>query len=422
MTKSQWNDLLADGPVLLDGATGSNLMKAGMPFGVCPEQWITEHPEILIDLQRRYIAAGSRIVYAPTFTANRLRLEDYGLAEQTAVVNKKLIQMSQKAADGKAFVAGDITMTGKTLIPLGTLDFEKLVEVYKEQIQAIVEAGADLIIVETMMNLQETRAAVLAAKEVCELPVMVTMTFDTAGRTLYGNSCEAAAVVLDSLHVDAVGVNCSEGPEGILPLIRRMHAVTKLPLIAKPNAGKPRILEDQSTVYDMNAEEFAAKMVLLFKAGASFLGGCCGTAPDYIEAVKQHLADISCNIKSPEGSITKEEKHLATEREIINLSENPVISRIYASEIPELAKELQEGEYETLLDLLAEAEEEADLVELNFDLPENSEGKTECIMAEAVLQTAAMSRLPWSFTSGYRSVLERAARVYPGTAIIKIQK
>ena len=175
MTKQEFREWAKKGFIFLDGATGSNLMKAGMPAGVCPEQWILEHEEVMENLQKEYVKAGTNILYAPTFTANRIKLEEYGLEDQIEEINKKLVAISKRAADKKAMVAGDITMTGRQLKPMGDMEFETLVNVYKEQIRLLDEAGVDLLVVETMMSLQESRAALIAAKEVSDLPVMVTL-------------------------------------------------------------------------------------------------------------------------------------------------------------------------------------------------------------------------------------------------------
>ena len=195
MTKQQFKEFLRDRYVLLDGATGSNLIKKGMPSGVCPEQWILEHPQILTELQRSYVEAGTNILYAPTFTANRIKLAEYGLEQRQEEMIRGLVALSRQAAGrGEAeawesdlpLVAGDLTMTGQQLKPMGPLDLESLITVYKEQIRLMEQAGADLLVVETMMSLGEARAALIAAREVTELPVMVTMTFEADGRTLFG--------------------------------------------------------------------------------------------------------------------------------------------------------------------------------------------------------------------------------------------
>lgn len=198
-------------PVILDGATGTNLMEAGMPIGVCPESWVLENPQVLLDLQRRYVEAGSHIVYASTFTGNRIKLEEYGLQERLEEINTQLVALSRQAVGDQALVAGDMTMTGQQLFPMGELLFEELVDVYKEQASVLAKAGVDLFVVETMMSLQECRAAVIAIREVCDLPIMVTLTYNEDGRTLFGTPPETAVVVLQSLGVDAIGVNCSTG-------------------------------------------------------------------------------------------------------------------------------------------------------------------------------------------------------------------
>ena len=205
---------MKENPIFLDGATGSNLQRQGMSAGVCPERWILENREVLIKLQQDFVDAGTNIVYAPTFTANRIKLAEYGLEAQIREINRELVALSRKAVGDRALVAGDLTMTGAQLAPMGKLDFEELIDVYKEQIAFLVEAGVDLLVVETMMSLQETRAALIAAKEVCELPVMATMTFESDGRTLYGTDAVTAAVVLESLGADAVDTNCSAGQIG----------------------------------------------------------------------------------------------------------------------------------------------------------------------------------------------------------------
>ena len=189
-----------------------------MPAGVCPEEWILKNREVLIKLQAEYIEAGTDIIYAPTFSGNRIKLAEYGLADNIRNINKNLVGISKDAikeagADRKIYIAGDITMTGKQVYPAGTLMFEDLIDIYKEQISYLCEAGADMLVIETMMSLQECRAAVIAAKETCSLPVMVTLTFNEDGRTLYGTSPGTAALVLDTLGADAIGVNCSTGPD-----------------------------------------------------------------------------------------------------------------------------------------------------------------------------------------------------------------
>lgn len=234
MNKAEFRKLFDEKILILDGATGTNLMNAGMPLGVCPEKWILEHQQIMVDLQTEYLHAGTDILYAPTFTCNRIKLNEYGLADSLVDMNKRLVALSKTAvsAAGHGLVAGDITMTGEMLYPMGKLQFEELVDVYKEQIQVLDESGCDLLVVETMMSLAETRAAVIAAKEVSELPIIASLTFNEDGRTLYGTDPITAVNVLQNLGVAAIGVNCSTGPDKMVELVRQMKSIAFVPIFA----------------------------------------------------------------------------------------------------------------------------------------------------------------------------------------------
>ena len=287
MTRSEFQALLRNGTVILDGATGSNLRASGMPVGVCTEQWVLEHPEVLQDLQRAYVEAGSQIVYAPSFSANRLSLSMYALEDQLAAMNRALVQLSRDAVGGKAFVAGDMATCGKPVDVEGGVRYEELIEVYREQAQLLVDAGVDLIGLETMMGVTECSAAIEAIRSVCDLPVMCTLTLDAVGAAYFDGDAELAAQTLPALGADAIGVNCGQGPELYLSVIQRMRAHTDLPLIAKPNAGLPVIQSDGSAVYGMSPGKFAREMQQLKKAGAGILGGCCGTTPEHIRMLKE---------------------------------------------------------------------------------------------------------------------------------------
>ena len=287
MTRSEFQALLNGGAILLDGATGSNLRASGMPVGVCTEQWVLEHPEVLQNLQRAYVEAGSQIVYAPSFSANRLSLSMYALEDKLAEMNRALVQLSRDAVGGRAYVAGDMATCGKPVDVEGGVRYEELIEVYREQAQLLVDAGVDLIGLETMMGVTECSAAIEAIRSVCDLPVMCTLTLDAVGAAYFDGDAELAAQTLPALGADAIGVNCGQGPELYVSVIQRMRAHTDLPLIAKPNAGLPVIQSDGSAVYGMSPGKFAREMVQLKKAGAGILGGCCGTTPEHIRMLKE---------------------------------------------------------------------------------------------------------------------------------------
>ena len=285
MSKKEFRQRIAQGPLILDGATGSNLLKSGMPRGICSEKWIAEHPKPLIQLQKAYIEAGSHIVYAPTFLANPISLKSHGLAHETKQLNHELVRISKEAAAGKALVAGDISTTGKLMEPMGEMPYDTLFEAYKEQITYLSEAGVDLLVAETMMAPDETMVILDAAAEVCELPVLCSLTIESDGSLFFGGNIYDAAEALEAVGADAVGCNCSVGPEQLEAVIAGIRKRVSIPVIAKPNAGMPKITDTGEAVYHMEPEEFALHMEALYKAGASVLGGCCGTDPEYIRAL-----------------------------------------------------------------------------------------------------------------------------------------
>lgn len=277
MTREEFRALCQQGTVILDGATGSNLMKAGMPRGVCAEQWILEHPQAILELQSAYADAGSRIVYAPTFTASEPYLEEHGLADRLEQINRELVALSRQAVGDRAFIAGDMTTVGKSY-----LTYEDLLPVYTRQAEALAQAGVDLFVIETMMGLEETMAALEACRMVSDKPVMCSFTITSDGQFYLGGNVYEAAPQLEEFGVDAVGINCSCGPDQLESVIRSLAQTVSVPLIAKPNAGMPVIDEQGNAVYSMGPEDFGRHMKALQRAGASILGGCCGTDPAYI--------------------------------------------------------------------------------------------------------------------------------------------
>ena len=287
MNIHEFQQLTQQGIVILDGATGSNFRRAGMPVGVSGELWALEHPEVVIELQRAYVDAGSQIVYAPTFSANRIGLGMHGLESRLQEINAGLVALSKRAADGRALVAGDITTTGKVLEPQGDMTYQQLLDVYKEQVQALAEAGADLIVAETMLTLEETMAALEAAQAVCGLPVMCTLTLEADGHLLYGGTAVEAVEALQEMGAAALGLNCSVGPDQLESVVSSMKAVAKVPVIAKPNAGMPTMDDQGFAHYSMSPEDFARAMKKLTWRGARIVGGCCGTDPEYIRALAQ---------------------------------------------------------------------------------------------------------------------------------------
>lgn len=415
MNRQEFHALIKDDPIFLDGATGSNLQKKGMPAGICPEKWILEHRDIMIELQRQFVDAGSNIVYAPTFTANRIKLAEYGLADDIEKMNRDLVALSKEAVGDRAYVAGDLTMTGEQLAPMGKLSFEELIEVYKEQIRYLVDAGVDLLVIETMMSLQETRAAVIAAKEVCDLAVMATFTFEADGRTLFGTDAVTAAVVLESLGVAAVGTNCSTGPDRMVETVRAMAQATSIPVIAKPNAGLPALDADGNTIYDMDADTFGNGMRDLVMAGASIIGGCCGTTPDYIRAAKKAVEDMTLLHRE-----RPKLRYLTSERKTVAFGLNDpflvVGERINPTGKKKLQAALKEGSME-LVSSFAEEQEACGAAILDVNM--GMSGIDENVMMQKAIETvSAATSLPLSLDSSHVEVLEAALRAYPGRALV----
>lgn len=421
MTREKFIDFTKDHIIYLDGATGSNLVKAGMPSGVCPEQWILEHREVMLQLQKEYVQAGTNILYAPTFTANRVKLAEYHLEKNMSSMIHDLVAISKEAAASTpghpVYVAGDITMTGEQLRPMGKMELEDLIAIYKEQILCLVDAGADLLVVETMMSLAETRAALIAAKEVCDLPVIATLTFEADGRTLFGTDAKTAAVVLESLGASAIGANCSTGPAQMEGIISDMVSVTTIPIIAKPNAGLPFLDENGTTCYNMEAEEFTEEMQVLVNVGATILGGCCGTTPEFIRQLHDRFGTVAqaTATRRPEDI-----RYLTSERitHSFGLEDGFFVvgERINPTGKKALQAQLREGNYEKVIQFAEEQENcGAKVLDINMGMSGIDE---KLCMLRALEEVSGVTNLPLSLDSSYVEVLEAALRNYPGRALV----
>lgn len=421
MTREEFITLSKDHILYLDGATGSNLVKAGMPSGVCPEQWILEHQDVMLQLQKDYVQAGTNILYAPTFTANRVKLAEYHLEKNMTSMIRDLVAISKKAAESTpghpVYVAGDLTMTGEQLKPMGKMELETLIDIYKEQILCLVDAGADLLVVETMMSLAEIRAALIAAKEVCDLPVIATLTFEADGRTLFGTDAKTAAIVLESLGASAIGANCSTGPAQMESIISEMVSHTRIPVIAKPNAGLPFLDENGTTCYNMEAEEFAEEMEVLVNAGATILGGCCGTTPEFIRQIHERFgtdAKVAAS-RRPDGI-----RYLTSERitHSFGLDDGFFVvgERINPTGKKALQAQLREGSFEKVIQFAEEQEAcGAKVLDINMGMSGIDEKAS---MLRALEEVSGVTNLPLSLDSSYVEVLEAALRNYPGRALV----
>ena len=423
MTKKEFLEFAKSKIVIVDGATGSNLQQRGMPIGISPELFMLENPQVLIGLQREFLEAGSDILFAPTFTANRIKLTEYGLADRIVEINQGLVGLSKKAVEEyrsktgstrKVFIAADITMTGEQLAPMGTMTFEELVEVYKEQLSYIIPEEVDLVVVETMMSLQECRAALLAVKETCDLPVIISLTFNENNRTLYGTDPKTAIIVLQSMGADAVGVNCSTGPDKMSEIVREMKQYANVPIMAKPNAGIP-YLENGRTVFPLAAKEFASEMVQLVEEGADIVGGCCGSTPEHIKLLVDKVSKLSPQPVNPRHirAITTEQKTV----EIVLDGRFMIVGeRINPTGKKALQAELRENNYNMLSQIAAEqAELGADILDVNVGMNGIDEKE---VMLKATQEALQAADLPLCIDSSNLHVMEAALRVYPGRALI----
>jgi 5-methyltetrahydrofolate--homocysteine methyltransferase len=378
-------------PLILDGATGTALQKRGMPAGACTEQWVLDHPEAIKDVQSGYLAAGSQVLYAPTFGANRVKLEQHHIVGQTADYNARLLALTRETAGGTALVGADLAPTGLFVKPYGDTEFETLVEVYAEQAKALAEAGADLFVIETTMTLAEARAAVLAVRSVSDKPIFVTFTCDETGRSLSGTDMAAALVVMQRMGVTAFGLNCSTGPEEMLHQLRRIAPYATVPLIAKPNAGLPEVVDGQ-TIYHCPPEEFVAHVPALAEAGVRIFGGCCGTDETHIAALRRAVDAVNF------GALPQPERaaglFCATERRLIELTDDDEHSGVIACG-EDLEDDLMDAEEEIVCVAVESAEDVQSFAESCFAAPNSAM----CILSHS------------------KQALEQALRVYQGIAL-----
>lgn len=411
--KEKINKLLKKRVLILDGATGTEFQKRGMPSGACPEIWCLENPRIVQAIHSDYQKSGADVVYTCTFGANRFKLEQYDV-RNVRKVNSRLARLAKDAVGEKAMVAGDIGSTGQFVKPFGDVDFEEAVEVFKEQAGGLLEGGVDIFVIETMMDIQEARAALIAVKEVTDAFVMVTMTFEQDGRTLNGTDPVTALITLQSLGADAVGCNCSTGPEGMLEYIKMMKPYAKVPLVAKPNAGIPKLVGDE-TVFDMPPAEFASFGKKYVSAGVNIMGGCCGTSPEHIYAFRKEIQK-----EKPHAPFRKSISALSSARNfIVPEKDKPLCivgERINPTGKKALQQELLDGKMSLIRQMAKEQKRYgAGLLDVNVGVPGIDEVKT---MHDVVCLLSTIIDLPLVIDSSNIKAIETALRIYPGRALI----
>lgn len=406
-------ELMKERRIFFDGGTGSLLQEYRLKPGEFPETWNLLHPGTIVELHRAYLDAGADVITTNTFGLNRFKFKPDG--EWTV---KELAEAAVRNAKhavgecGHGYVALDLGPTGRLLAPYGDLAFEDAFAAYQEVVEAGAAAGADLVIIETMGDSYELKAAVLAAKECSGLPVFATVTLDERGKMLTGGDVESVTALLEGLGADVIGLNCGLGPVQLLPFLKEMAAVASVPLLVNPNAGLPRS-ENGHTVYDIDSNAFAAAMKELAEAGAFILGGCCGTTPEHIRKMKALCADIPFSVPEDKGrTVVSSYSHAVT------FGGRPVLigERINPTGKPRFKQALREHDMSYILNMgAAQQESRADVLDVNVGLPGIDEA---AMMEEVVTELQSVLDLPLQIDTSNVNAMERAMRIYNGKPLI----
>ena len=406
-------EFLKNRTVYLDGGMGTLLQSAGLEAGEHPERWNLSHPEVIIGIHRDYYNAGSNVVSTNTFGANSLKFSDGELEDiiAAAFANARAARDSSTSG-GEKFIALDIGPTGRLLKPLGDLDFEEAVAVFAKTVRLGVKQGADLIIIETMNDSYETKAALLAAKENSDLPVIVTNAYSADGKLMTGASPEAMVAMLEGLGADAVGANCSLGPRQLMAVADRLLAVSSLPVVMKPNAGLPKSV-DGKTVFDVDAEQFALDLAELIRRGVRVAGGCCGTTPEYIRCLVDKTKGIA-----PLPVTKKNRTVVSSYTHAVSFGDSPVLigERINPTGKKRFKQALLEGDIDYILtEGINQQDRGVHILDVNVGLPDIDEPE---MLHRAVCELQAVTDLPLQIDTADPSAMEQALRRYNGKAMV----
>ena len=396
--------------LIFDGAMGTILQSLGLKAGELPEILNIKEPEKVIEVHKRYINAGSKVITTNTFGANELKLKDTGFKVEE-VISTAVSNAKEAIKNEEVFIALDIGPIGRLLEPMGDLSFERAYEIFKRQIIQGVRSGVDLILIETMTDLYEAKAAVLAAKENSNLPVFCTMSFQEDGRTFSGCTALAMTTVLQGLGVDALGVNCSLGPKEIEPIINEILKVSKVPVMVQANAGIPRICNGE-IIYDISPKEFALCSGKYLEKGVKIIGGCCGTNDEYIKSITKELNDIKIQKRE-----TKDMGAVCTPTKVVLIEGIKVIGERINPTGKRLFKEaLRNNDIDYILrEAILQVEAGADILDINVGLPEIDEEKT---MIKVIKEIQSILDVPLQIDSNDPKVIESALRIYNGKAIV----
>ena len=396
---------------IFDGAMGTMLQAGGLKAGACPELMNVEAPEVVKRIHRAYIEAGATIIETNTFGASSVKLAHYDLADRVRELNFAAVKIAKSAGNVK--VAGSIGPTGRFIAPLGDLDFDEAYKIFREQSEALAAAGADFLIIETCIDIQEMRAALLAAKDACNLPIICQLSYSEDGRTVTGTDPQSAAVILEAMGASVIGVNCSLGPEQLVPVVKTLAENCRVPISVQPNAGMP-YLEDGKTKFPMDAKTFGAWGAKLVEAGATYLGGCCGTTPE-------HIRELALNVKnlSPTPRRFNRPLMLASRSKTVTIDKKSTTligERINPTGRKKLAAEIREG---SLLgvkrDALNQVKAGAQVLDVNMGVGGINQAE---MMSKAVREIARITDAPLAIDTGDAAALEAGLKNFPGRALI----
>jgi len=407
--------IIRDRVLVMDGAMGTMLQSMGMPPGACPEELNLSKPELIQKIHRMYIQAGADILDTNTFGANRIKLRDYGLENRVEEINAAGIRNARLAAKGRAYVAGSIGPTGKFVEPVGDISFEEAVEVFREQADAMIRAGADLIAIETMMDIREFKAAIVAVRECGNIPILAMMTFNEDFRTVLGTPGEVTAVVAEGLGVDVVGANCSVGPERLFEVIKRMSRVTSLPLIMQANAGIPELI-DGKTCFPATPEDMAKYVADAVAVGARVIGGCCGTTPEHIKAIREAVKKLPFRLESRKTNNFKVASRTKVVVKDLNSMPLMVGERINPAGKERFTRELREG---STLYIREEAQNQvragASLLDINVSAAMVDE---KLMMKNAVFAVNTVCDAPVAIDSPNPEIIECGLKAVDGKPVV----
>ena len=400
---------------IFDGAMGTMLQEGGLKAGGCPELMNIEQPEVVRKIHEAYIEAGATMIETNTFGASSLKLDHYGLEDRVAELNQAAVRIAQEASRGRAKIVGSLGPTGRFITPLGDLDFEEAYQSFYEQAKALADAGADYLIFETCIDIQEMRAGLLAAKDATKLPIICQLSYSEDGRSVTGTDPQTAAVTLEALGADIIGVNCSLGPQELVPIVQTLADNCSVPISVLPNAGMPR-LENGKTVFPMQPDEFASWGTKLVAAGATYLGGCCGTTPAHIKALAAAVQDLSPAERKPADKrlrLTSRSKTIIIDKD---LPTTLIGERINPTGRKKLAEEIKNGSlFSVKREAIDQVRAGARLLDVNMGVGGIDQAKA---MHDAIREVAQITDSPLAIDTSDTKTLEAGLRAYPGRALI----